>query len=249
MQTAPSVLFVGSYPPRQCGIATFTQDLAHALQKASQRPFRVIALTNTGREYAYPPEVALEIHQERLEDYRRAARFVNDSPVDVVSLQHEFGLFGGPAGAHLFEFLRHVEKPVVTTLHTVIRRPSPEYREATQALIRHSDRLVVMSEVARDILMETYDAPAERITLIHHGVPDVPARDPAALKQALSLGDRYVILTFGLLSRNKGIELMLEALPPVVRRHPGVLYVVLGATHPEVRRHEGEQYRLFLEEK
>ncbi|HEY8417595.1 MAG TPA: glycosyltransferase family 4 protein [Limnochordales bacterium] len=249
MQTAPSVLFVGSYPPRQCGIATFTRDLAHALQAVGGRPFQVIAVHNADREPEHPPEVALAIRRDRLEDYRRAADYVNSAPVDVVSLQHEFGLFGGQAGQYIHEFLRRVEKPVVTTLHTVIRQPEPEYREATLALIRHSERLVVMSEVARDILLETYRAPAEQITLVPHGVPDMPGEDPAALKAALGLAGRFVILTFGLLSRNKGIELMLDALPAVVAAHPEVLYVVLGATHPEVVRWEGESYRSFLEDK
>ena len=249
MQTAPSVLFVGSYPPRQCGIATFTRDLAHALHAVGGRQFQVIAVHNADREPAHPPEVALSIRRDRLEDYLRAADYVNGAPVDVVSLQHEFGLFGGQAGDYILEFLRHVEKPVVTTLHTVIRRPAPEYREATLGLIRLSERLVVMSDVARDILLETYGAPAERIVLVPHGVPDVPAEDRAALKEALGLAGRFVILTFGLLSRNKGIELMLDALPTVVEEHPEVLYVVLGATHPEVVRREGESYRSFLEDK
>lgn len=249
MQTAPSVLFLGSYPPRQCGIATFTRDLAHAMHAVGGRPFQVIAMHNACPQPDRLPEVVMDIQRDRLEDYHRAAAYVNQAGVEVVSLQHEFGLYGGPGGAYIAEFLRRVEKPVVTTLHTVIRHPAPEYREATLALIRHSDRLVVMSQVARDILLETYGAPPERIALIPHGVPDIPAADPAALKRALALDNRFVVLTFGLLSRNKGIELMLDALPRVAARHPQVLYVVLGATHPEVRRREGEAYRQFLEEK
>ena len=249
MQTAPSVLFVGSYPPRRCGIATFTRDLAEGLAAVSGRPFRVIAMHNPADAPAYPPEVVRTIRRDHIEDYREAAAFVNHAPVDVVCLQHEFGLFGGEAGAHLFEFLRLLEKPVVATLHTVIRRPAPGYREATLALIRHAHRLVVMSEVAREILVDTYGAPAEKIRLIPHGVPDPPGADPAVVKRELGLEGRWVILTFGLLSRNKGIELALDALPAVVRDHPQVLYVVLGATHPEVLRWEGDVYRRFLEDR
>ncbi|MBO8141819.1 MAG: glycosyltransferase [Firmicutes bacterium] len=249
MPPAFSVLFLGSYPPRQCGIAAFTHDLASALGKESGCSFQVAAVTPPGRSYDYPPEVAFEIRQDQAADYRHAALLANRSPADVLSVQHEFGLFGGPAGNYVSEMLRHVEKPVVTTLHTVLGRPSPEYRSATLELIRYSDRLVVMSEVSRRILIERYGAPADRIVLIPHGVPEMPEADPEALRRELGLEGRFVVLTFGLLSRNKGIELVLEALPAVIGRHPEVLYVVLGATHPEVRRREGEGYRLFLEGK
>lgn len=249
MQTAPRVLFVGSYPPRRCGIATFTRDLAEGLAAVSGRPSQVIAMHNPADALEYPPEVVRTIRRDHIEDYREAAAFVNRAPVDVVCLQHEFGLFGGEAGAHLLEFLRRLEKPVVATLHTVIRRPAPEYREATLALIRHAHRLVVMSQVAREILLDTYGAPAEKIRLIPHGVPDPPGTDRAMVKRELGLEGRWVILTFGLLSRNKGIELVLDALPAVVRDHPQVLYVVLGATHPEVLRWEGDVYRRFLEDR
>lgn len=249
MQTALRVLFVGSYPPRRCGIATFTRDLGHALASASGKPFQVIALHNSHQALAYPPEAVRLIRRDRLEDYREAAAFVNRAPIDVVSLQHEFGLFGGEAGAYLFEFLRLLEKPVVTTLHTVIRRPAPEYREVTLELIRRSQRLVVMSQVARDILVGTYGAPADKVHLIPHGVPDPPGVEPGVVKRELGLEGRLVILTFGLLSRNKGIEMMLDALPQVAACCPQVLYVVLGATHPEVLRWEGDVYRRSLEER
>lgn len=248
MSPALRALFLSSYPPRQCGIATFTHDLANALQRDG-RTCQVTAVSPPGRSYDYPSEVVFEIRQDQLADYRHAAVMANRSPADVLVVQHEFGLFGGPAGGYLAEFLQDVEKPVVTTLHTVLGRPSPEYRAATLDLIRYSDRLVVMSEVSRRLLVERYGAPADRIVFIPHGVPDPLEIDSSSLKRALGLSGRFVLLTFGLLSRSKGIELVLEALPGVVSRHRDVLYVVLGATHPEVRRREGEGYRQFLEDK
>lgn len=242
-----NVIYVGSYPPRRCGIATFTSDLARAWSAAANRPPRVVALNNIPDGYPYPPEVQFEIQRDHAEDYRWAAEFINGCDADIVSVQHEFGLFGGPAGAYLTTLLQSVKKPVVTTLHTVLRDPEPEYEAALHDVIRYSDALVVMSEVARDILVRRYGAPQERISLIYHGVPDVPFGGEEEAKRELGLEGRLVMLTFGLLSPNKGIETAIDALPPVVQERPDLLYIVLGATHPELKKREGERYRIELE--
>lgn len=243
--------FVATYPPRECGIATFTYDLRQAIcQLNPESQPGVIALTNLPaqetKHYSYPPEVVFEIRQQRLNDYRLAAEYLNLSGVEVVSVQHEFGIFGGPEGRYLAEFLEGLRKPVVTTLHTVLREPAPSYHETLVRVAAVSDHLIVLNSRAIPILKSVYGVPAEKVSLIHHGVPDVPFVDPNYYKDKFDVEGRLVLLTFGLLSRNKGIELMLEALPAVVRAYPEVVYLVLGATHPEVRRNDGEEYRLWL---
>lgn len=243
------VIYVGTYPPRRCGIATFTRDLSQACHGATQGTTRIVALNAANETYDYPAEVQFEIRRDHIEDYHRAAEWINHSSADVVSIQHEFGIFGGPAGAHLFELLRNVRKPVVTTLHTVLKDPAPEYKQATQELIRCSDVLVVMSRVAQNILVDRYGVPEEKIALIYHGVPDVSPAESEADKRRLGFEGRFVVLTFGLLSENKGIETVIEALPPVVAKRPDLLYVILGATHPEVKKRAGERYREALQQR
>jgi len=240
--------FVSTYPPRQCGIATFTADLCHALcQGHGNTPPSVIALTNTPHEYPYPPEVVFEIRQNRLRDYRLATEYINLSSVDIICLQHEFGIFGGQEGRYITALLKGLRKPVVTTLHTVLRTPTPAYREALLSVAMLSDHLVVMNSKAIPILCDVYRIAPEKISLLHHGVPEAPFVDPNYYKDKFGVEGRLVLLTFGLLSRNKGIDLMLSALPAVVRAHPEVVYIIFGATHPEVRRSEGEAYRLTLQ--
>lgn len=240
------ICFVSTYPPRECGIATFTYDLREAFCRL--RPgaeATVFAMANGAQ--VYPSEVVFEIRQNQLGDYRLAAEYANLSGVDVVCLQHEFGVFGGAEGRYIIEMLDKLRKPVVTTLHTVLREPAPGYRETLMNVAQASVQLVVMNPLAVPILKEVYGIPEEKLRIIHHGVPDVPFVDPNYYKDKLDVEGRFVILTFGLLSRNKGIEMVLRALPEVVRRHPEVVYVVLGATHPEVKKHEGEEYRLWLQ--
>jgi glycosyltransferase involved in cell wall biosynthesis len=235
--------FVATYPPRECGIATFTHDLRLAIAELSgDAVSSVIALTDTLGGYDYPPEVVFEIRQNRLGDYHLAAEYLNLSGVDVVCVQHEFGIFGGAEG----RFVTELHKPVVTTLHTVLQNPQQGYRDLLLRVAAISDYLVVMNSKAIPILKEVYGIPEEKISMIHHGVPDVPFVDPNYYKDKFDVEGRLVILTFGLLSRNKGIEMMLDALPEVVRTHPEVVYIVLGATHPEVKRCDGEEYRLWL---
>ena len=240
--------FVSTYPPRQCGIATFTADLCQALwQGQGNTPPSVMALTNTPNESQYPPEVVFEIGQNRLRDYRLATEYINLSSVDIICLQHEFGIFGGPEGQYITELLKGLRKPVVTTLHTVLRAPTLGYREALLSVAMLSDHLVVMNSKAIQILCDVYRIAPEKISLLHHGVPEASFVDPNYYKDKFGVEGRLVLLTFGLLSPNKGIELMLSALPAVVRAHPEVVYIILGATHPEVRRQEGEEYRLTLQ--
>ncbi|PYP82969.1 MAG: glycosyl transferase family 1 [Blastocatellia bacterium AA13] len=239
--------FVGTYPPRECGIATFTHDLRNAILnlRTDSQP-GVIAITGAPEREPYPGEVIFEIRQQRLSDYRLAAEYINLSSVEVVNVQHEFGIFGGPEGRYITEFLKALRKPAVTTLHTVLSQPPPEFRDALSRVASLSDHLVVLNSKAIPILNEVYGVPREKVTMIPHGVPDVPFVDPNYYKDNFGVEGRLVLLTFGLLSRNKGIEMTLEALPEVVKAHPEVVYIVLGATHPEVRRNNGEEYRLWL---
>ncbi len=242
------VAFIGSYPPRKCGIATFTQDLRAALIASSgDGSCPVIAMSDGAESYAYPPEVVLEIAEQDVTSYERAADFLNRSDVDVVSVQHEFGIYGGSAGAHLLVLLRALKMPVVTTLHTILRDPSPDQRRVMEALIKISARVVVMTERGRRFLREIYDTPADKIDLIPHGIHDVPFEEPDRCKELFSVEGRDVLLTFGLLSPNKGIENVLNALPAVIAEFPNVVYLVLGATHPNLVREHGEAYRLGLE--
>jgi len=244
-----NIVYVSTYVPRSCGIATFASDLTRSVAHETDSSYHVVAMNNVPQGYSYPPEVCFQIQQNRLSDYRRAAEYINRSDFDVVSVQHEFGIFGGPAGRYLLALIGNVRKPVVTTLHTVLKRPTAEYFQSMLNVIQHSERLVVMSEIAKGILEEVYAVPEDKISLIYHGVPDVPFTDPDLYKGQFDVEGRLVILTFGLIGPNKGIEKMLEALPPVVAGHPEVLYIVLGATHPEIRRTQGESYRHFLQER
>lgn len=246
----PHIVMVGTYPPRRCGIATFTYDLTHAVAASvGLDRCRVVAINNSPLGCNYSQEVSFEIQKDRIQDYQRAAEYINFSAASLVCLQHEFGIFGGSAGSYLSSLIDHVKKPLITTLHTVIKEPLPDYRKAMDDVLSRSQMVVVMSNTAATILQEVYGMARERIAVIPHGVPDVHFVDPNFYKDQIGVEGRLVILTFGLINPNKGIEVMLEALPPVVERHPNVVYVVLGATHPEVARIQGERYRLALERK
>lgn len=242
------ICLIGTYPPRECGIATFTSDLREALINTNKDIHSsVIALINTSEEYQYPQEVVFEIRQNQLSDYRLAAEYINFSGADVVCVQHEFGIFGGTAGSYILELLKRLKKPVATTLHTVLDHPQSIYLDSMIKLADVSDHLIVLNSKAIPILKNSYGISENKISVIHHGVPDVSFVDPNYYKDQFGVGGRFVLLTFGLLSRNKGIELALEALPAVVRRYPEIVYIVLGATHPEVKRRDGEEYRLWLQ--
>lgn len=242
------VAFLGDYLPRKCGIATFTTDLRCAV--ATEFPAMqclVVPVNDLADGYDYPAEVRFEIAEQDLPSYLRAADFLNITDVDVVCLEHEFGIFGGPAGSHVLALLRELRMPIVTTLHTVLREPSPEQRRVMRDLVRRSTRLVVMSERGREFLRDIYQAPEAKIDLIPHGIPDMPFADPNYFKDEFGVAGKQVLLTFGLLSPNKGIEFALRALPDIIREFPNVVYIVLGQTHPNLLREEGEAYRLSLE--
>lgn len=240
--------FVGDYVPRQCGIATFTRDLCTAVAAQYRHSECLVAAVNDQPEgYEYPPEVRFELAEQDLAAYRRAADFLNFANVDVVCVQHEYGIYGGPAGSHLLALLRDLRMPVVTTLHTILRNPDRDQRRVLVQVAELSTRVVVMSERGKAFLREIYDVPEEKIDLIAHGIPDMPFVDPNFYKDQFGAEGRVVILTFGLLSPNKGIEYMLRALPRVIAEFPNVTYLILGATHPNLLREQGEAYRLSLE--
>lgn len=242
------LVFLSTYPPRQCGIGTFTFDLAQAIREQTHQTAQpyVIAVTNTPEGYAYPPEVRLEIRQHRIGDYRAAADFVNNSPATVLLVQHEYGIYGGPAGRYLLTMLRRIRVPILTTLHTVLEDPDPDQLPVFEDLQKRSDMLVVMTERGRQMLLDQ-GVSKDKITVIPHGVPDLPFVDPNYYKDKFKVAGRKVILTFGLIGPGKGIEVMIDALPAVTKRHPDVAYLIVGATHPDLRRQYKEEYRLSLQ--
>jgi len=243
----PRALFLGSYPPRECGIATFTKDMVDAYDRAFHLKAPVIALDEPGAEVRrYPPEVVARIAEQDRGSYATAADFVNRNPVELVNIQHEYGLFGGERGEWLVDFIRLLEKPVVLTLHTVLPDPDVSYLRVTRELCKYSTRVVALSETGRGLLEGIYGIDPQRLQTIHHGVPDVPFQDTHFAKATFGIGQRTVISTFGLISRGKGLEYAIEAMRSVVRRHPETLYLILGETHPVVRRQEGESYRESL---
>ena len=238
------IAFIGNYLPRQCGIATFTTDLCTAMtaEFGSGRLF-AIPVNDPESSYQYPEQVRIEIEQEDSSSYERAAEFLNFNGNDLVCMQHEYGIFGGVAGSHILALLRKLKMPLVTTLHTVLRDPDSNQRAVLDEISHLSDRLVVMSEHAAYLLQDVYGVPGEKIDIIPHGVPDLPFMDPNYFKDLFGTQGKSVLLTFGLLSPNKGIENVLRALPAILEQHPDLVYIVSGATHPHIRRNEGERYR------
>jgi glycosyltransferase involved in cell wall biosynthesis len=251
MTTAPSltrVAFLGDYVPRQCGIATFTRDLCEAVSAAAPEAECYAGAVNDRVEgYEYPSRVRFELQEKDIDSYRRAADFLNFDNVDVLCVQHEFGIYGGAAGSHLLALLKEVRMPVVTTLHTLLREPNATQRKVMNELIQRSERLVVMARKGAEILREVYAVPESKIAVIPHGIPDVPLVDSSTAKAQFGVEGKKVLLTFGLIGPGKGIEHAIEALPEIIQRHPEVVYIILGATHPHLLAHEGERYRLSLE--
>src|SRR5271168_2750348 len=242
------IAFLGDYLPRKCGIATFTHDLRKAMAEQYPETESFVAPVNDLPEgYEYPAEVRFEFSENDLDSYRRTADYLNFSNADVVCLQHEYGIYGGPAGSFILALLRDLRIPVVTTLHTILQSPSADQRRVLQDLSMLSARLVVMSERGSRMLREIYGVPAEKIDLIPHGILDMPFVDSNFYKDQFGVEGKQVILTFGLLSPNKGIENVLRALPEVIKRFPNLVYIILGATHPNLVREQGEAYRLSLE--
>jgi glycosyltransferase involved in cell wall biosynthesis len=241
------IAFVGNSLPRRCGIATFTGDIHRAIK--SSRPSvetGIVAMNDGANRYRYSADVVRQIDDGVPEDYAAAAAFLNRERYDVVSLQHEFGIFGGPAGAHIQVLLELLAMPVVTTFHTVLADPSAEQREAICRVGALSSKVIVMAKKGVELLVDVYGLQRDKIEFIAHGIPDVPFVAPDAAKTALGFADRKVVLTFGLLSPNKGIETMIDAMPRLLECCPSAVYVVLGATHPNLVRTQGEAYRESL---
>lgn len=248
MTAASRVAFIGNSLPRRCGIATFTTDLQQAAALSSSEPDTcIVAMTDHDQVYDYPATVRHQIHDGKLADYASAANFLNAGNYSVASLQHEFGIFGGEAGSYVLALLSRLTMPIVTTLHTVLSNPSPVERRVLERIIAVSSSVIVMAEKGADVLRSAYQVPPERIEIIPHGTPDVAFVEPNDAKAALGFAGRSVILTFGLLSPSKGIEVMIDAMPAILSSRPDAIYVVLGSTHPNLIRDQGEAYRRGLE--
>src|SRR6266850_1163332 len=252
MQAKPSlpsrIAVIGNYLPRQCGIATFTTDLCGAIA-AEYGTARLLALpvNDTDQGYDYPPRVRWALAQDDVKSYQDAAEFLNFNNIDMVCLQHEYGIFGGPAGSHILHLLRGLKMPLVTTLHTVLRQPNPDQMLVMEEIAELSDRLIVMSQLSSQFLQEVFKVPGSKIDLVPHGVPDLPFLDPNFYKDRFGVEGKAVLLTFGLLSPNKGIENVIQALPQILSKHQNVVYLVAGATHPHVLRRDGDKYRATLQ--
>lgn len=247
------VSFIATYPPRHCGIATYTCDLvtalAHLYKKSltTYEGLQVIALNDRPQGYHFPEEVRFEIREQHANDYREASEFLNLSDTEVVNVQHEFGIFGGEYGNYILQLLSRLNKPIVTTFHSILHNPSPDQLKIVKLISSYSTLIVVHSRKAVEFLSEIYNIPEDKIVIIPHGVPEVPFLDPAFYKDEIDAEGKQVILTFGLINPGKGIEVMIQALPKVVKECPEVLYIILGATHPKVKEQFGEEYRFKLE--
>jgi len=244
------IAFIGTYPPRECGIGTFTKNLFNSVISKPHAPENkhegfVVALNDFSIQYDYPEEVKITINQEMLEDYIKAAKLINLSGADVCILEHEFGIFGGQDGVNILPLLHRLEIPVIVTLHTILKKPSYNQKAVLQQICKMAQKIVVMSNKAIHFLTTIYDVHAEKITLIEHGVPDLQYNTEKS-KKTFKLDHNKVLLTFGFIGRNKGIETVIKALPDVVKTHPEVKYIILGKTHPNVLRHSGEEYRIYL---
>lgn len=241
------IAYIGTYPPRECGIGTFTQNLFQAMTSSTKETHEavVIAMDDLEESYDYPKEVQLTIRQEQQGDYIEAARFINLSGADVCILEHEFGIFGGQNGVYILPLLHRLEIPLIVTLHTVLNTPSYNEKAILTEICKMAAGIVVMTHKAIDFLTTIYDTAPEKITLIEHGVPDL-SFNHALVKKQFKLESKKVLLTFGFISRNKGIETVIKALPEVVAKYPETVYIILGKTHPAVLKHAGEEYRIFL---
>lgn len=243
-----TIAFIGNYLPRRCGIATFTSDLLQAIAKEGEKiDCWAIAMNDLPEGYAYPKQVRFELNVNSIADYQLAAEFLNVNKVDVVSLQHEYGIYGGDYGNLILSLIKNLRMPVITTLHSILPNPNITQKKIIKTIAETSDKIVVMSQKAVSFLKDIYKVPIEKIALIHHGIPDLPFIDPIFFKEQFGVEGKNVILTFGLINPGKGIEVMIEALPAILRKHPDVVYIVLGATHPNIKKENGEAYRHSLQ--
>ncbi|TXE07788.1 glycosyltransferase [Gelidibacter salicanalis] len=238
------IAFIATYPPRHCGIGTFTHSLAHAMtfNNRDAHEMIIIAMTDSHEAYAFPPEVELIIHQERSIDYLAAADFINRSGADVCIIEHEFGIYGGQSGVYILPLLRLLQIPLISTLHTILDSPSSSEKAVLQEICKTSDKVVVMSHKATQFLESIYDVPSEKIVRIEHGVPDLKF-DKETSRAEFKMTEKKLLLTFGFVGRNKGLETVIKALPQIIKDHPEVCYIILGKTHPNVLRSDGEIYR------
>jgi len=240
------IAFLGTYTPRECGIATFTKDLIDSMDLLGEfAPARVISVNEIETIYDYDSRVKQQIRQDFEEDYIQAAKYINSSRINAVNLQHEFGIYGGEWGKYILSFLQNVHKPVITTLHTVQPDFEPKARNVLKEITAHSKAIVVMARAAKNMLKE-YNVPNKKINVVQHGCPDIPFLTSDSVKPSLGLKGKTILSTFGLINRGKGIEYAIQALPPLVEKHPNILYLIIGETHPEVRKIEGETYRMNL---
>lgn len=239
--------YVATYPPSECGIATFTKDVVSSVAKYT--PFSKPTVVAIKREHEIEPYeriVRSQILRENKQSYLDAAKALNESSIDIVSVQHEYGIYGGPDGEYVLDFMEALEKPIVVTLHTVLQRPGPNQKRIIQEMGRMCKAMIVMVKTGRQILLDVYDADPKKVTIIPHGVPNVHRVSAASVKKALGIADKSILSTFGLINRGKGIEYVIQAMPKILEKHPNVIYLVLGETHPGVRKHEGESYRNML---
>src|SRR6476660_8887101 len=243
------VAVIGNYLPRHCGIATFTTDLCEAIS-AEYGTARLMALpvNDVVGGYDYPARVRWSLDQDNMASYQEAAEFLNFHNIDMVCLQHEYGIFGGPAGSHVLQLLRGLKMPLVTTLHTVLREPDADQLRVMEEIAELSDRLIVMSQLSSQFLQEIFKVPGSKIDMVPHGVPDFPFLDPNFYKDRFGVEGKAILLTFGLLSPNKGIENVIQSLPQILAKHKNVVYIVAGATHPHILRREGDRYRSYLQD-
>ncbi|MBN1115065.1 MAG: glycosyltransferase family 4 protein [Oligoflexia bacterium] len=243
-----TIAFVGTYIPQKCGIATFTSDVRQAFCKQySGVSSLVVPVCPKKKEFDYPAEARFEIIKDDFENYKSAADYINFQNTDIVCLQHEFGIFGGTEGSYVLGLLKNLNMPVVTTLHTILDQPNEDQKKVMHEITALSSRLVVMTEKGRSLLQSIYSTPEYKIDVIPHGIPDMPFVDPNFYKDKFGVEGQYLLLTFGLLSPNKGIEYVLRALPEIIKEVPNVTYIILGATHPNLLLEEGESYRMSLE--
>ncbi len=244
-----SVIVIGNYLPRKCGIATYTTDISEALagEIGSRGSVVAVAMDDLPEGYPYPDRVRFQVRANRQADYLRATDYINVRQFEIALLQHEFGIFGGKSGAYVLFLIKSLRMPVITTLHTVLQEPTDEQRGVIHSLAEYSDYLIVLSGKAREILCEVYGIPGEKIVHIPHGIPDIPFLQPDTVKHQFGIEGRKLILTFGLLGPGKGIEVMLRALPDIIEKHPDVIYLILGATHPNIKRTDGDKYRHDLQ--
>jgi glycosyltransferase involved in cell wall biosynthesis len=248
------IAYISTYPPRECGIATFNQNLMRAIganyperQSLLQGGF-VVALNDSEniQEYEFPEEVKYVIRQNHQKDYIRAANYINTSIADVCIMEHEFGIYGGESGIYILPLLNRLEKPLISILHTILKDPSYVQRIIIREIAEQSSKIIVMSQRALEFLTSIYEVPADKIQVIEHGVPDIDAPEDNPIKNLTPFKNHRVLLTFGLISRGKGLETVIKALPKIVENHPDVMYVVLGNTHPGVIKNSGEEYRDHL---